>query len=1122
MPRQRSVDELESHSPPRASRKRDADAAGSEAGSAPLTPRRGRTPKRSRKDSADSPLQQPDAALSEAEVREICRAVWTELRQYKDASGRMLSKLFQALPSRQEYPDYYEVIEHPIALNNIKTNLDAGRYATVEEFRADMVQMFANARKYNVRGSQVYADAQTLQASGLDRVRLGVYAMFLTTIVITITIIITIPRIAQKLMSTLMPESSAKNTSDEEAGEATDGEALPTSEYVRLLKAITEDDTVTVEAIMNEPGFDPNTLQETELFGDVFSWGPLHCAAFYGRSDMIDALMERGADVELRDTWHRGTALAWSAFGGRADVVRQLIDEYNADPDAKNMHGQVPYDLVSEPEDESWVGLLSPSGRSKRRNRLTKDTAGDDEAAESRVGGKRRSRRARMDEDDEEDGEDEDEDEDDEDDEDGEADEDMGVDEGVAGSDEEDYVDGSSARSPRSKGKRKGKGGALVGGGDGKGDGESKPALDEEVEKPKRPKSARLLREILHSITEYHDETGRCLAEPFLELPTEERFPGYQKKVRRLASFSKIENRIKRGYDSFERYERECMRVLDNAMTYFDEGAQEYKDAVFLKDLLAKNIVEIITKYENCAETPAGIDPRIKLDLTGRSSADTIKVDDQTYSLGEFVYVHDHRDIMIIDRIYKHAEKEPLMIGRLFARPEKVPAAFGRKIVEREVYKTLLSRDFTASDIRGKCYVMPLRDYHHCYPTDFAEEDVYVCNNRYSERATRPFPYIGDWRRSIGVDIYRKVKMTARPTPVRPPKYTLVDENTRPPVPGAPQPPPPPPNVGRAAGMMSDEDELELGGAVGATPAALAAAVAAGDGSGAVGMNGLGIPFLQGVGSPNMFAAGGQMPMSPVGMQMNPAMTAAAAAAYGQLAQANMMMALPGMMRGLQGGVPGAVTDTGLLAMSGGSGNSGIPAEVRSAGELVAAMAGAQSGSTGTPDAASDITLPPGTPFLAEITIESEDHRLCYHLDPRHPAHSLHVQEPVQALTLRPRPADLLRRHGVGPTVFVYQNARLVPPDTPSSTVATPATPTTGGNTPASQPATPATAVAPGTPVSNSSMAAKAVVGTGQSYRVNLLPGLNALEVWASVPLPGRMATGKPELQQFSLFITKA
>jgi hypothetical protein len=28
-----------------------------------------------------------------------------------------------------------------------------------------MLHMFANARKYNVRGSQVYADSQTLQAS---------------------------------------------------------------------------------------------------------------------------------------------------------------------------------------------------------------------------------------------------------------------------------------------------------------------------------------------------------------------------------------------------------------------------------------------------------------------------------------------------------------------------------------------------------------------------------------------------------------------------------------------------------------------------------------------------------------------------------------------------------------------------------------------------------------------------------------------------------------------------------------------------------------------------------------------------------------------------------------------
>ncbi|RUS16288.1 Bromodomain-containing protein, partial [Endogone sp. FLAS-F59071] len=92
--------------------------------------------------------------------------------------GRVVSELFQQLPSRRAYPDYYEVIKLPMALNNIKANennsylfvsnpasrklkakIDASEYTSLEEFRADCDLMFANAKKYNVQYSEVYNDA---------------------------------------------------------------------------------------------------------------------------------------------------------------------------------------------------------------------------------------------------------------------------------------------------------------------------------------------------------------------------------------------------------------------------------------------------------------------------------------------------------------------------------------------------------------------------------------------------------------------------------------------------------------------------------------------------------------------------------------------------------------------------------------------------------------------------------------------------------------------------------------------------------------------------------------------------------------------------------------------------
>jgi hypothetical protein len=250
------------------------------------------------------------------------------------------------------------------------------------------------------------------------------------------------------------------------------------------------------------------------------------------------------------------------------------------------------------------------------------------------------------------------------------------------------------------------------------------------------------------------------------------------------------------------------------------------------------------------------------------------------------------------------------------------------------------------------------------YPTDFPEEDVYVCNNRYSERATRPFPYIGDWKRSIGVDIYRKVRMTQRPTPIRPQKYTLVDENTRPPVSTATSTPAPAhrttTTTTNTTSTTADEDELEFGATSSSGGAVMdgASTTALTNNTMAVGMNQLGLPFLPAMSGPAMFVPG-QMPLLPATMNMNQA-------AYGQLTPAHMMMATPGMLLNQPNStLAGNAMDTTMLAA--GTGYGGVPAEVRSAGELVAALSGrvgnAQtngSNATGSQEAQCTIELPPG------------------------------------------------------------------------------------------------------------------------------------------------------------------
>ena len=88
-------------------------------------------------------------------------AVMTKAYEVIEASER--SELFLQLPSRRDYPDYYQIIKNPIAMDMIRERIDQGDYVNLDQFRADFHLMFDNAMTYNVEGSDVYVDAQVLR-----------------------------------------------------------------------------------------------------------------------------------------------------------------------------------------------------------------------------------------------------------------------------------------------------------------------------------------------------------------------------------------------------------------------------------------------------------------------------------------------------------------------------------------------------------------------------------------------------------------------------------------------------------------------------------------------------------------------------------------------------------------------------------------------------------------------------------------------------------------------------------------------------------------------------------------------------------------------------------------------
>ncbi|KAL3277952.1 hypothetical protein HHI36_013292 [Cryptolaemus montrouzieri] len=92
------------------------------------------------------------------------RVLYDTIRDFKEPkANRQLSLVFMKLPSKNDYPDYYEVIKNPIDMEKIYHKLKTNCYESIDELASDFILMFDNACKYNEPDSQIYKDALVLQ-----------------------------------------------------------------------------------------------------------------------------------------------------------------------------------------------------------------------------------------------------------------------------------------------------------------------------------------------------------------------------------------------------------------------------------------------------------------------------------------------------------------------------------------------------------------------------------------------------------------------------------------------------------------------------------------------------------------------------------------------------------------------------------------------------------------------------------------------------------------------------------------------------------------------------------------------------------------------------------------------
>lgn len=107
------------------------------------------------------PVVEPKPELSLKTKVDALLALLRDLTDPTDEHSRTF--IFEKLPFKKDYPDYYNVIENPIALETITRKLNKKQYQSLDEVKSDLDTMFKNAKFYNEEGSWVFNDAEALE-----------------------------------------------------------------------------------------------------------------------------------------------------------------------------------------------------------------------------------------------------------------------------------------------------------------------------------------------------------------------------------------------------------------------------------------------------------------------------------------------------------------------------------------------------------------------------------------------------------------------------------------------------------------------------------------------------------------------------------------------------------------------------------------------------------------------------------------------------------------------------------------------------------------------------------------------------------------------------------------------
>ncbi|OLL23831.1 Chromatin structure-remodeling complex subunit rsc1 [Neolecta irregularis DAH-3] len=102
-------------------------------------------------------------APSDRRVQKAMQSILDAMYDARDKKDQAISGIFEDLPDRKHFPDYYDLVKRPMSLNIIQENIKKNLYSGFTEFVQDCSQIAYNAKLYNRRNSLIYQHACILE-----------------------------------------------------------------------------------------------------------------------------------------------------------------------------------------------------------------------------------------------------------------------------------------------------------------------------------------------------------------------------------------------------------------------------------------------------------------------------------------------------------------------------------------------------------------------------------------------------------------------------------------------------------------------------------------------------------------------------------------------------------------------------------------------------------------------------------------------------------------------------------------------------------------------------------------------------------------------------------------------